>query len=738
MVSGFYRRYSSTILCGVLLSLPLLIWQAETIPVDNTIERWLPGDAQVRVTYDRFRQLFGAEELVLVALPRDAAEPELLEALALRVERIPGVRHCWSPDRMRTAMSEFQVADEEITRRLTGLVRSADGKLVALLVPLSADGVKDRATTVAAIRQEVAYCQLPHEQVRMAGGPVVVAEIDRLSAHDANSLFEILTLVFSAMVLYWHCRQWKLTFALLGLTIWAIQLTMAGIAVGGGEMNFILCALPVMVMVFTLAMSIHLLHYVEAAEGDADPLGKALRLAWKPCVLATLTTAIGLASLSISEIAPVRAFGYWSVVGCVAALVTGLGLTPAVLVVCPPQHREANSSVPGMFARLADILVHRGNLVALGSVIVVVACGLGMQHLSAHIDTLDLLPTDSRVLEDVHVVERDLTKVSSIEAIVDLSDRDLPFFGKLDELRRIEAVIAAHPAVSKTVSLATFFPQRISGTASETAQVLKTAQSREGNNAYVAGSGDLLRISARINVHGEWTRQRIFADLQDRMTGEPVVFTGLTPLLDRAQISIFNGFWESFATAFLIITVVMVVSLRSLKIGVLAMIPNLTPIALVFGMLGWMRIPVDVGMMMTASIALGIAVDGTFHFLVRYEEARRVQSDRFKAVNRSLRQTGAPIFAAALVSSLGMMAMTFSQFTPMSRFGLMMATLLMAAVIGDLVVLPAVLSVRLRGNVPTPTPAPELVHHPTPSRSQRHSKTHSPPARQPAVGSVNE
>src|SRR5690606_32766416 len=115
----------------------------------------------------------------------------------------------------------------------------------------------------------------------------------------------------------------------LGLTVWAINLTQAIIYLTGGEMNFILGALSVMVMVFTLAISIHVLHYFEASHANDDPLRAALRLAGKPCGLATLTTVIGALSLTVSDIAPIKQFGYAASLGSLVALFAGLGLMPA-------------------------------------------------------------------------------------------------------------------------------------------------------------------------------------------------------------------------------------------------------------------------------------------------------------------------------------------------------------------------------------------------------------------------
>ena len=124
------------------------------------------------------------------------------------------------------------------------------------------------------------------------GSPVIVAELDRLGNSKNNQKFFIITLLISLCLLYYTLRDWKLTGAILGITCWSINLTLTIVKLTGGEMNFILGALSVMVMVFTLAICVHILHYYQAAADEPKPITGALRRAWKPCCLATLTTTV--------------------------------------------------------------------------------------------------------------------------------------------------------------------------------------------------------------------------------------------------------------------------------------------------------------------------------------------------------------------------------------------------------------------------------------------------------------
>jgi len=138
----------------------------------------------------------------------------------------------------------------------------------------------------------------------------------------------------------------------------------------------------------------------------------------------------------------------------------------------------------------------------------------------------------------------------------------------------------------------------------------------------------------------------------------------------------------------------MIISLRSFQAGAVAMLPNITPILLVFGMLGWMGIATDIGTMMTGSIALGIAVDGTFHFLTRYRRVFQATGNSVHATRVALEKTGPPIVHATIITGLGMLALGLSNFGPTVRFGVLMTTSLAVALIGDLILLPCLLYLR--------------------------------------------
>ena len=689
MISEFYRAHSKAILLLLALTFPLLALYAESIPSNNDIETWLPAQTQVREEYDYFRRHFGAEDVVLIGLSGNALADGMPDILCQRIARLPSISDCWSPSRFGEFLESVDVQDDQILARQTGIFRSADGDLIGLIATLDEHGLNDRSATVAEIKDQIRYCQLDDDDVHLAGSSVVVSELDRLGNRENNQALFLANLFVAFLLLVVILRDVRLSACILALNLWAIELSLSFVKLTVGEMNFILDALSVMVMIFTITICIHFVHYYRSSLHLPDPLSAAFSLAVKPCVLSILTTTIGLASLCISDIGPVRTFGFGAAVGSVVSLLVGLLATPAILCVLPV-------SVPGKdrlhtsFMRFTTVLFDnvRTTRVVAFVCLVITACGLPM--LASHLNPVDFLPANSRVLRDYQTVNRQLTGTNSVEAVVDFSNDDLPFVDKLEFVRSLESRLQTNPAICSTMSAGTFLPATIPDNPFVLGSLLDRVSEKNGQNTFIADGENLWRVSCRIRSDLTKTTPQLLASLAAAADSPRVSFTGQAPLLTYAQGRIFSALLESFGTAFAVITIIMIISLQSLKTGVAAMVPNLAPLCLVFGSLGLLGIPVGIGMMMTASIALGIAVDGTFHYLLRYRLAA-TNSDCDPALT-ALRQTGLPILVASFVAAIGMLSLTFSRFQPTVMFGYMMAVLLIAAVVGDLVLLPVVLA----------------------------------------------
>ena len=177
-------------------------------------------------------------------------------------------------------------------------------------------------------------------------------------------------------------------------------------------------------------------------------------------------------------------------------------------------------------------------------------------------------------------------------------------------------------------------------------------------------------------------------------------YTGVMPLINAIQKALLHDLFTSFLSACVLITLIMMLVERGVLAGLVAMVPNVFPMILLFGLIGWTGTALDIGSVMTASIALGMAIDGTLHFLTFFRRGLNAATTgtprqrRIFAVHNAFRHSAAALTESSIVCGLGILVFAGSSFAPTSRFAWMLALLVAAALVGDLVLLPALLTGR--------------------------------------------
>lgn len=233
----------------------------------------------------------------------------------------------------------------------------------------------------------------------------------------------------------------------------------------------------------------------------------------------------------------------------------------------------------------------------------------------------------------------------------------------------------------------------------------------------IADAVVLLQDHADYDVAALREQSKLFIDARDhqfdlatsktaRQRGDPlqVVYTGVVPVVYKAQRTLLESLVQSMAMAFVMIAGVMMILLRDWQrpigitntinplAGMVSMIPNVFPVVVVFGWMAWRGTKIDIGTMMCASVAMGVAVDDTIHFLTWFRIGMRNGLSRNGAVLEAYRRVATAMTQTTLIGGVGLAVFALSTFTPTQRFGVMMVTLLAAALVGDLVFLPALLA----------------------------------------------
>jgi predicted RND superfamily exporter protein len=221
-------------------------------------------------------------------------------------------------------------------------------------------------------------------------------------------------------------------------------------------------------------------------------------------------------------------------------------------------------------------------------------------------------------------------------------------------------------------------------------------------NVSITNTDELWRITAQVNIMTDCDYSVLTREIDELVRGETKsvagtnhVVTGMVPLFLETQQAILTSLIKSFLIAFVIIGAVISYVLKSVRAGLVTMLPNVLPISTVFGAISWYGIKVDIGTMITASVALGIAVDGTLHLLTWFRENARNGESQTEAVAHALGHCGPALCQTSIVVGTGLLVLLPADLLLISRFGWLMAAMIGTALLADLVLLPALLSWKL-------------------------------------------
>ncbi len=605
--------------------------------------------------------------------------------------------------------------------------------------------------------------QQSYEGIRLGGPPVDNVAID---IEGERTLFRLagLSAVVGLGISWLVFRSIRLTAMVFSIAILSAGVGLAIVFFSGGTCDAVLLSMPSLVYVLAISGSIHIINYYHDAireKGLDGAPSRALEHGFWPCTIAAVTTALGLGSLCVSHVIPISKFGIYSAAGVLATLVLIFLLLPACLHYLPSRQYAAEHGNKGD-AGAPDTLILRcwrwiGGAVVRHNVLVSGVClavmvffAFGVFQINTSIKLMKLFSPDAEIIADYGWLEEHIGPLVPMEVVICVDNQkcDLNMVERMRLAHHVERAVESLDDVGGALSAATFAPdirpdkrkpsiaERIAGIDRRRTRdrILsdKLEEHRPEFREYLTVDEDqgkeLWRVSARVEALGDLDYGLFVDDLREKV--EPVlaayreagvdgieaIYTGLVPLVYKTQHELMRGLFESLALAFVLIALVMMIVLKSPSAGLVSMIPNLFPVVIIFGIMGWAGIMVDIGTMMTASVALGVAVDDTVHYLTWFRKGLDEGRDRKGAAMLAYERCATAMSQTTLIGGLGLAVFAFSTFTPTQRFGVMMLTLLSAALIGDLIFLPAVLSGpvgRLFRTGKKKTISPESIEQPT-------------------------
>lgn len=671
---------------------------------DNSVDSLLGADASTAASYRAFRRAFGADEITLVSISGGPL-PVLLDHVQ-RVHRIFERRE--ELTLVVTASTAFPgvvaaLSDPELggPDALPGARAALDGPLNRALGLLDLSGPRARLFAAQepgrppgelfdALQAARAEARAAGLSFRVAGTAPLNAAIDRAGRRiESRALPAVVGI--AAILMLAAVRRVRVTALLLG-TVGLVVFGVGGVyaAVGGASNVLVVIHRPV-ALVLIAASCIHLVEAWRAQPGDpaeaARTKGPAIRLA-------LLTTAIGFGSLAVSPLPPIRDFGLLTAACLLTAIPVVLGCLPPLFArTRPPPPAEDSPTARLALAAARFGARHRGPVLASAAVVVVAGAAAGF---SIPIDThaIHYFGPDSEIRRDHEAIEASGLGLQSLEVLLEYPEPWRP------EPASVEALQAFASAVVELDGVTTRFDPslvlleagyRVSGRAVPPDPLTLDEVWTDGNpwkTATVAREGRLLRAAFLIETLDAERMDALEArirQLAERHLGRgapSVTVTGNYRLLLEAQRSLLRTLLWSLALTAVVMQIVLALALRSARLGLTAMLPNLVPVASIFIAMALLGIPLDVGTCMVASLSLGIAVDDTLHFSLAH---------RNHDLDYAAQKTGRAILLTSVIMSAGFAVLILSEFRPTSAFGLLSSVALMAALLGDLVVLPALL-----------------------------------------------
>ncbi len=731
MFSHFFQRSSGWILAAFTVVLPFVVWGAWHAydRRDNSVLGWLPEQSPVTRAYRHFLEVFGPDETVLVSWEGCHLDDLRLSELAAAVEARQAIEPAWfaavtTGTRLRDEVAKSSGIDAlTASDRLRGTLIGLDGHTTCAMVTLCPLDDIGRGAAIDWLVDATVASGVPQEAIRLTGDAVVSVAIDRENESTASTWSNISMLV--ALVLACgslrSVRLGLMVIAVAGFSSLAIE---AVIYFSGASMNMLVSLVPVVTFVLTISATVHLLGYwVEALpdHGPADAPGVAVAHGWLPSTIAGLTTVFGMASVCVSQVRPVWQFGFYGAIGAIIAFTAVFAGLPALLQLFPPPPtwKITDASWPGA-RQFVRWLVNWRRVTATVSISTMLLLGVGLLWLKTEVRPVRFLPQASTWITDLKWFNERIGPFQTVDIVLAFDalpegSRGHGLGDRAALVQEVEARLRETPGVRGSSSAATFLPETVLGAASrgQVRSVIRRGvidgmlrRHRPGlvEAGMVANDGDLewWRISLQVENFTAKEERRLRSSIEPLVTDaarwldvdmpREIVFTGGVPLVISAQAELLDSLVESSVTAFLTIGTVLAVFFRNPFVGLLAMVPNLFPLAIVFGAMGWLGWPLDVGGMMTASIALGIAVDDTVHLLSWF---RRLGDEGLALRDRidgALDRVAVPMIRSAVVLGLAFSVFGFCGFKPISQFGVLMSTLLGVALVGDLVQTPAILA----------------------------------------------
>ena len=581
--------------------------------------------------------------------------------------------------------------------------------IVVRLIPESETQVP-RVRTIGRIRKAA---QAHNPRAWVVGEPIQVHDMFRIVQQDGAMLFVVSLLILS-IVIYLMFRNVRWVVLPVVAVLTTIVCTEALLVVSQLRLSMVSSMLNSMVTIIVIATCTHVTVHYREKRNTFDPeeaMKQTLRDLAAPVFWTCATTAVGFLALLSSHITPVRSFGLMmGLASAVAFTVLAFLLPGGMLIGGPrsvPRQVPAEEALSRLLTRISSAIQARPVLLGSLGVALMLITLPGLYRLRIETDFSRNFRESSEVVQSLQFVETKLGGAGIWEvnfAAPEESKIDNAYFQRVekfcDELRELKDDTGQPMLNVASMTDGLKMAPKFLGIPARFA-LLEQFQPRFVESFYNS-DGKRMRIVLRsreqqrseeklklINTVEKMAKER-FPEIADPNNPEPPAATGMFVLLTFVIQSLLGDQIVSFLLAAAGISLMMMVAFRSVTLGLLSLVPNVFPIILVIGTMGWTGTPVNIGTAMIASVSMGLTVDSTIHYISGFRrKLEHVSVD--EAIRSTHQSVGRALVFAHVALIAGFLVLTLSDFIPLVYFGVLLSLSMLGGLIGDLVMLPLLL-----------------------------------------------
>lgn len=556
----------------------------------------------------------------------------------------------------------------------------------------------------------------------LAGPSIVNAELDRMSQRDIRTFTPMMyaIAIIILIILFRNFSGVLIPISTISInTIWAVGL----FVIFHNKMNMVSGMLTPLVFIISLATTIHILNrFYQESLSSVDKrrnIIETVKHIGVPCFLTCATTSIGFLSLMVSDVAPVKSTGIFIAAGIMMSFFVCITLVPGILSFFPTLGNRSSGNllqdvkfeitrVRGTSYIVSNFIKKNTLWILAFSTIFIGFSIYGLTKIKVESNIFESFPEDSEISRSTSYIESNLMGLLPIEIVINAVNAGGIFQPEvLDKMEGLQNFIKTIPEVTTSISVADYV-RRLNMLLGEDKSDKKIVTRQKAIDYVKLASlhGDSMvkslytndnneaRVSVRMKNVGSARYQEIVRSIEQFIKSNfplniDCAITGIVPLLMDMQGYLIESQIKSFTLAFISIFICIALLLKSLRIGMISMIPNLIPIMITLGVMGYLDIRLDVATIMIASIAIGISVDDTIHFLYRFKKEFQINKSHFLAIKRTFSGVGRALVFTTVVATCGFLIFCLSSFKPIQYFGLLTAVTMVSALVADIFILPS-------------------------------------------------